>query len=65
MMIMRTLMQMRCRLNDKNGDRDENDNEDDDAQLLLDEDDDDDEDDDTHLLLDPVLDPTETALLLL
>ena len=35
MMIMRTLMQMwvRCRLNDKNGDRDENDNEDDDAQL--------------------------------
>ena len=32
-MIMRTLMQMRCRLNDKNGDRDENDNEDDDAQL--------------------------------
>ena len=50
---MRTLMQMwvRCRLNDKNGDRDENDNEDD--------------DDDTHLILDPFLDPTETALLLL
>ena len=48
-MNMGILMQM-CRLNDKNDiNRGENDNEGDDA----------------HLLLDPVLDPTEPALLLL
>ena len=43
------ILMQMCRLNDKNDNRGENV----------------DEDDDAHLLLDPVLDPTETALLLL
>ena len=43
------ILMQMCRLNDKNDNRGENV----------------DEDDDAHLLLDPVLDPTETALLFL